>query len=287
MVKRRRKIGNATIMWATVGLVVAIVLGIVLGAILISSGPQKAHFGDTSPGVLSELENVPASVFNTVGVTSPLTKVTGLSEAKNQPPLTATVGSKKLPEALFVGADYCPYCAATRWGIIVGLSRFGTFNGLFNMLSSATDVAPNTPTFSFVGKIPSDVVTYTSKYLVFTPYETLTRNQTPLMTPPASVDNLLTLYDTVQGQTGGIPFMDMNNHWLVQGTEFDPSILGGVTRDSIAAGLTNPASPVTEAIIATANYVSAGICDMTKSQPTSVCHSSGVQAAAKAMKIKL
>ena len=153
MVKRRRRRTSGTITWASIGLVVAVVLGIALGATLILSGSQRGHFGDTTPKVLNELEKVPLSVFNTVGINSPVIQVAGLVEAKGQPPLTVTVGNKKLPEALFVGADFCPYCAATRWGIIVALSRFGTFNGLFNMLSSATDVAPSTPTFSSLARV--------------------------------------------------------------------------------------------------------------------------------------
>jgi hypothetical protein len=274
-------------MLTSVGLVVAVVLVVALVTILISNGPQKARFGNTSPVVLNELETVPLSVFNAVGVNSPMIQVAELVEAKGHPPLAVTVGNKTLPEALYVGADYCPYCGATRWGIIVALSRFGTFNGLYDMFSSATDVYPSTPTFSFDGTGPSDVVTYTSKYLVFTPYETLTRNSTPLMTLPPAVDNLVVRYDTYQGQTGGIPFMDMNNHWLIQGSMFDPGTLAGHTRDSIAAGLTDPSNSVTQAIIASANYVSAGICAMTHSQPASVCRSSGVLAAATAMQMTL
>ena len=39
------------------------------------------------------------------------------------------------PEVLYVGAEYCPFCAAERWPVVVALSRFGTWSGL-----SATDV---------------------------------------------------------------------------------------------------------------------------------------------------
>src|SRR5215471_17073708 len=37
-------------------------------------------------------------------------------------PLTS--GGK--PEMLYIGAEYCPYCAAMRWSMAVALSRFGT-----------------------------------------------------------------------------------------------------------------------------------------------------------------
>ena len=41
-------------------------------------------------------------------------------------PLTA----KGRPEVLCVGTEYCPYCAAQSWALIVALSRFGMFTGL-------------------------------------------------------------------------------------------------------------------------------------------------------------
>ena len=31
------------------------------------------------------------------------------------------------PEVLYMGADYCPFCAATRWGLVLALMRFGNF----------------------------------------------------------------------------------------------------------------------------------------------------------------
>ena len=50
------------------------------------------------------------------------------------------------PEVLFIGAEYCPFCAAQRWAMVNALSRFGTFTGLTTTHSSSTDTDPNTPT---------------------------------------------------------------------------------------------------------------------------------------------
>jgi Domain of unknown function (DUF929) len=283
MVNRRRK-SNGSVMWIAIGTVVVVVLAIVLATSLSSSGPQQTYFGPTSPAILQEVQSVPASVFNTVGVTSPSIGVQPLSSASGQPPLTFTVGGKKLPGIVYLGAEYCPYCAATRWGIIVALSRFGHFNTLYNMLSSSTDVAPSTPTFSFVGKKPTDTVTYTSKYFVFRAYETLDRNSKTFMTPPIDIQTLASSYD----QGGGIPFMDVANRYFITGSEYDPgSLASPLTRETIAANLKYAGVPVTQAIITEANYISASICAVTGSKPSSVCHSSGVLAAAQAMGIKL
>ena len=107
-------------------------------------------------------------------------------------PLTS--GGK--PEMLYMGAEYCPYCAAERWSMIVALSRFGTFSGLSTVHSSTTDTPSNISTFTFHGS------SYTSKYLTFTPVEMQTNildpstgNYTALQTPTTEQQALLTKYD--------------------------------------------------------------------------------------------
>ncbi len=51
--------------------------------------------------------------------------------------------------------------------------------------------------------------------------------------------------------------------------------------------LDDPSNPITQAIITTANYVSAGICASAKNPPASVCNSSGVKAAAAVLGLKV
>ena len=74
---------------------------------------------------------------------------------------TALTGPNGHPEVFYMGAEYCPYCAAERWPMIIALSRFGTFSGLKTTSSSSSDVYPNTPTFTFHG------ATYVSQYVDF------------------------------------------------------------------------------------------------------------------------
>ncbi len=94
----------------------------------------------------------------------------------------------------YVGAEYCPYCAAERWALAVALSRFGTFSNLSGTHSSSSDVYPDTQTLSFYGS------TYSSPYLTFQPVEEATNQlvdgtyQT-LQTPTAAESKLLASYD--------------------------------------------------------------------------------------------
>ncbi len=185
-----------------------------------------------------------------------------------------------LPAAFYYGAEFCPYCAATRWGIVVALSRFGTFtnNTLYKMWSSATDPAgPNTPTVTFYR------VNYTSPYFAFKGYEVEDRNGNPLMSMPPDVAQLVDKYN----QSKSFPFLDIDNKTFIVNSAFDPLTLAGYsTQGAIASALDDTSSPVTQAIISTANYVSAGICQSAKNPPKSVCDSKGVQAAASVLGLK-
>ena len=93
--------------------------------------------------VVHDVTNIPASVYNTVGVDLPdacrCRRPTILS---NQPPMTL---DGKSPAMLYYGAEYCPYCAAERWAMTAALSRFGTWSNLKITASSHTDVDAGDP----------------------------------------------------------------------------------------------------------------------------------------------
>jgi hypothetical protein len=251
-------------------------------------------FSATDPAMVAQLTTIPESVFDSVGVSSQVVQVSAPLALKNQPLLTGTTAAgATVPEILYIGAEYCPYCAAQRWTTIIALSRFGTWSGLGNMTSAAKDSYANTPSFTFVRAV------YKSKYLTFKSVEEYTNQLTAsgssyvtLQNPTAAEQKLILKYDTpkyVPGLTSAdgnpIPFMTFANKFLVSGASYSPDTLTGLTRSAIATGLSDPTSPVTDAIIASANYQTAAICSLTKDQPSAVCTSSGVKAAAKAMKL--
>jgi hypothetical protein len=259
-----------------------------------ASGGSSA-FQPTDPTTFTQLTTVPASVFNTVGITSPDAAVTAPQAVKGQPLLTATSSSgTTVPEILYLGAEYCPYCAAQRWATIIALSRFGTWGGLGDMASYSGDVYPNTPTFTFVH------ATYKSKYVAFRSVEEYTnyidaatnyyaKLQTPTKAEAAEFkkyDSSKYITNLPSSQDGSIPFITFGNKFLVAGASYAPTTLSGSSRSAIASGLSNAASPITQAIIASANDQTAAICSLTKDQPAAVCTSSGVTTAAKSMSIK-
>ena len=200
------------------------------------------------------------SAVGTGGVTNQLKVVTGAALLK---------GSGGKPEVAYIGAGYCPYCAAQRWSMIIALSRFGTFKGLQFTHSSTSDIYPNTSTFTFYGS------TYTSQYIDFVPVEETGQDQnTILQTPTDAQQNLLNTYDSSQyvgNQAGGIPFIDYGNRFISVSSGYSPQLLTGQSWQDIANALSNANNVETQNIVGNANYMTAAICTLTNNQPASVC----------------
>jgi hypothetical protein len=182
-----------------------------------------------------------------------------------QPVLKDSAGK---PIVFYMGAEYCPYCAAERWAMIVALSRFGTFSHLSTTSSSPTDVYPNTSTFSFHGS------SYTSRYVDFQPKEVQSKSGVPLETMTSDQQKLVTQFDP----DGSFPFLDFGNQATVIGASFNPQLLAGMTQQQIADKLKDPTNNVSKAILGTANAFTNEICKLTNGQPANVCSSAAVTA---------
>jgi thiol-disulfide isomerase/thioredoxin len=237
------------------------------------SGGSNSVTGTALPAsVIKNITTVPASALNTVGTgsvpsfmatdeggTPALTKI-------SDSPLTS--GGK--PEMLYIGAEFCPYCAAERWAMAVALSRFGTFTTqLHGIHSSSTDTDPNTPTLTYYQ------TKYSSPYLVFTPVENETRDRGPLQNVTSQQQALWTKYDSSNGSTG-YPFIDFGNKYVIKTPTYDPGVLAGMTWAQVAAALHNPSSQVAQGALGSANYITAAICKMTGDKPGNVCTAPGV-----------
>jgi len=249
------------------------VIAVVVAFIVIKANNKPATNSSNGPtgaalaSVVSKVTNVPASTLDKVGSGSFTGKIQPVNGGTS-----LTSGGK--PEMLYMGAEYCPYCAAERWSMIVALSRFGTFSGLSTVHSSTTDTPSNISTFTFHGS------SYTSKYLTFTPVEMETNipdpstgGYTTLQTPTKEQQALLTKYDAAPytTQAGAIPFIYFGGKYLSIGASYDATTLSGLKWDQIAADLNNPDSAVAKAINGTANHITAAICKMTGNQPASAC----------------
>jgi thiol-disulfide isomerase/thioredoxin len=253
----------------SVAVVIAIVATLIAVSLTRSPAPSApAADARTTAEVQRQLASVPSATFDSVGPGT----ATGLDALTGQPTLTAS----GKPEVLYIGGEFCPYCAAERWAIAAALSRFGALSGLSLIHSSPADVYASTPTLSFAS------ASYSSKYLAFARvewYGEATDSSTPfehayLQQPTAQEQALYTKYGG-----GSFPFLDIGNRYTLPQAQYVPSALAGLSWTQVVGAMHDRSSPVAKDIDGAANILTAAICTLTHGQPGGVCHSAGVKAA--------
>ncbi len=150
--------------------------------------------------------------------------------------------------------------------MIVALSRFGQFNKPLTAIVSSEN---SVPTYSFYKS------TYTSQYLDFVPVEVEDNQAQPQALQALSPDQqqLVSKYDAppYTQSTGAYPFMDIGNQLVSSGAFYAPDILIGNSHQQIADQIKDPNSKISQAVLGSANYITASICSITQNQPSSVC----------------
>src|SRR6516164_891291 len=197
------------------------VLVIVLAFVIVKVSQGSSSSGSSSStgtplpaSVSSQITGVPAATLDKVGKGAVPTFTQG--KAPFTPGSGAPLTSGGKPEMLYIGAEYCPYCAAMRWPMAVALSRFGTLTTpLHGIHSSSSDVNPNTATLTFYKS------GYHSPYLAFTPVENLTVNKTTLQNPTKAQNAVWAKYEP-DPNTRGYPFVAFSNKFVMKGPIYDP-----------------------------------------------------------------
>jgi hypothetical protein len=262
-----------------VGGIVLVLAALVAARILTQGGASTAQEGPVPAEITADLSSVPDSTFEQADRYGVQTMPTPVRAAVQR-------GPTGLPLVTYIGAEYCPFCAAERWPLILALSRFGTFSGLRLSHSASDDVYPSTPTFSFYGS------TYTSRYVEFSAVELQSNVRSGgtyrgLQTPSPAQDNLLRTYDVPPyvpaSSANAIPFLDIANQYVVTGSNFDVGLLRGLSQAQIAATLKDGTSDPARAILGTANVLTATVCSTTGDTPAEVCGQQAVRTQAAAL----
>jgi len=241
---------------AAIALIISIALQAPIHAESAVSGPVPAT-------IAQSLTQIPLTTWNRIGghgATSPL-----LAPAAGGHSGGATV--------VYIGAEFCPYCAALRWPLIAALSRFGTFTGLELATSSASHAYPSTPTFTFARAV------YRSAYITFMSKE--------LDAGIQKSGRYQALQDMLPAQAaafhtndpeGTIPYLLIGGRYLWLDSPVSPALIHGHTWAEIAGGLPEARGTAAAAIVANAAEITAAVCAADGDRPVSVCGSRGVQA---------
>jgi len=255
-IKKRQRNRNLTLLAAAVIVIAVVVVSVYYFSTLTNSGSSED--GKLVPStVYRPVYNM--AVSPTYGPSN--TTLVSSKYVQTYNGQAFTTGGK--PVLVYVGAEYCPYCAFQRWPMVMALMRFGNFTNLKLMQSSPTDVYANTPTFSFYGS------SYSSNYLIFQPYEQEDRSGAPLQTVPTN-------YTTPFAHYGGnYPFLDFNNKYVIEGSYFFPTLFASLNWTQVIQQIqTN--TELSIQVLSSANAITALICNMTGGNPSSVCTNSAI-----------
>ncbi len=157
------------------------------------------------------------------------------------------------PVVVYIGGDFCPYCAVERWALIISLSRFGNFSNLHYMASAANE--GDLATFTFTGS------SYSSKYVSFQPIEQEDRDRNVIAAIPANYSAQF---------TNTYPFVNYGNKYILQTLIPDVGIIAGKNWTQIMTDITSGDNTGAQ-MLEGANAISALVCNLTGGQPGSVC----------------
>ncbi len=165
----------------------------------------------------------------------------------------------------FMGAEYCPYCAAERWAIVRALQKFGQWDGLKQTMSAARDEPfLNLPTYDFTK------ATYNSPNIEFVSREVKDRDFKPLQKLLKTEEKLVRKFNPPKE----IPFLLIGGRFMQVGSGFTPKIFIGHTFRQTETELKKMESEIRKTIDDEANIIAALMC--VSGLPPEVCKETGV-----------
>ena len=211
--------------------------------------------------------HVPAGTLDKVGA-GPIPSDSSFAVSKLR---GAALRSAGKPELLATVFSWCPHCAANSWSLAVALSRFGTLSGV-----RIIDTGTLYPQWHHTHGLSFFRAHFKSRYLSFLPVVLQDVKGSPVQNETASEQKAISSFDP-----NGTPAIDVGGRWGFVGSGYSPAVLSGKNWSQIASRLAKPDTVTAKSIDGLANLFSSAICKVTRGDPTSVCTSHGVVAAAR------
>lgn len=142
---------------------------------------------------------------------------------------------------VYVGAEWCPYCAAERWALVDALLNFGSWSNLQPIYSAPASIEPQLPNIPSVTFINAS---YHSDYVIFMPVELQDRYMRPLQQMNQIQSELINKYDPQIS----IPFISIGGLYYRIGSGVDPTLLKGLTVEQVQKALASKNGPIYQAV---------------------------------------
>jgi thiol-disulfide isomerase/thioredoxin len=249
--------------WAGLGMVALVIVAVVV--LFLTRGDDSGGDATAASGSTPAASNVPAGAQRPSGDAS--SALGQVRRASGEPLL-----DQSKPLVLFMGAEWCPFCASERWALVQATSLFGKWSGLRELLSrSGQDYFPPLPTYDLTR------ATYTSPYIDLRHKELAKVDGSPLQKLDSFEEKLVDEYD----KRGSVPFLFASGRpgrYTVE-LGFSPTLLEGVTFAELhKAVATSEPTPGVEAIEGQTEAITALICKLDGEQPASVCAKGSIPA---------
>ncbi|MBI4894889.1 MAG: DUF929 family protein [Candidatus Aenigmarchaeota archaeon] len=221
--------------------VVVVIVTVIVGLILLN--PSKPVTGQAIESTEKEL-------------TAPVKTLGNYFQYSNQP-----ANSDGKVRVLFVGGEFCPFCAAQRWPLVESLKKFGELGELKGTTSAEIkDMPSNLATFHLIG------VDYTSGYVRFDHKEIQDRDFNELEKLTTEEQEVFNKYNP----KGSIPFLMISGKkgvYVQISSGYSPGTLSGLSFFEIQEDLkNNPDAKEAISINNEADVITAIICYNSKNK---------------------
>lgn len=168
----------------------------------------------------------------------------------------------------FLGAGFCPFCAAERWAIVEALKNFGAWHNLLEDFSAEKDEKYlNIPTFNFLK------ARYSSEHIEFQAVETADRYFKPIDSDGNDRYGVLENYNPDHI----IPFTLVDGQFMQVGCGYSPKLFEALDHKKVREQLLDRISTLGSAIKNEADYLSTMICYALKNKAEGVCTESRIK----------
>lgn len=252
--------------WAALALAALVVAGGMIA--LLSSGGQSSPAAPVTTSTTQDAALTPSQTPAADGPSAEATTaLAGVKRVSSDPLL-----ERGRPLLFFMGAQFCPFCAAERWALVKATARFGTWRNLKELKTKrGIDGFGKLPSYDLIG------ATFTSTHLAIRHKEVADFDGNRLEPLEGVEQDLVNAYNP----NGSFPFIAAGgpSGQFTVGLAYSPALIDGQSFDELRKAVESDANtPTVRAISGEADAITAALCELTAGKPAQACSLPGIKA---------